>query len=268
MDDFLHLGEQDGLRACERFEGKEERINDDRLQEEHHQQDWDGSEPEVEPPAARAAPDDEIEYPDQHRANNQHNGLVQDPVACPCCPGLHREPVNALQRLIPNVRDDSKDRNRQQNQGREDDQLHEAVRRDALGQVANCRRDPPSQNDQQNQKSVKSADEDMAIVSVRIRFSPGVLLRRRRVFQNGVLRKFGPACLGRSGAALAGGSAELAGLVCAPVIAGSALAKRQSRTMKRMVLQWCFPPDRDYCRTSVRRGDRKLGKWQLLCGEL
>ena len=53
--------------ASERLESVEEGIDDDGLEEEHQQHDGNGSEPEVEPPAARAAANDAVENADEQR---------------------------------------------------------------------------------------------------------------------------------------------------------------------------------------------------------
>ena len=185
MDDFLHLREQGGLLSLQRLEGVEQGIDDDRLQKEEHQQDRNGRKPEVEPPSAWAAPDDGIKDRDQQRSHNQHQDLVQDPVAQPRSPALHGEAIGVRQGLIPNVGRNSEDGNGQENQGREDDHLHAATHRDAFGQVAKRRRQPPSQDDQQQQETIKGIDEEVAIMGVRIRFRASVLGWRRRVLDDG-----------------------------------------------------------------------------------
>ena len=133
MDDLLHLREQDGLLSLKRLEGVEQGIDDNRLQKEKRQQDGDRSEPEVEPPAAWAAPNDGIKDRDQQCSHNQRHGLVHDPVTQPWSPALHGEAIGALQGLIPNVGRNSEDGERQEDQGREDDQLQAATRRGAFG---------------------------------------------------------------------------------------------------------------------------------------
>jgi len=115
--------------------------------------------------------------------------------------------------------------------GAEDDALDEAAGRGAFGEVAECGRDAPAQDDEQDEESVERADENVAIVGVGIGLGAGVFGGRGRVFDDGSTCGYRGCCDD------AGELESEAGLDCACRVARVAAKSRNSaRTAIRFVI--------------------------------
>src|ERR1035437_485523 len=93
VDDPLDLRDQVGMMAGQRLELIEQWINPNRLDEDYKDDDRDDRQPEVEPPAARAAPQHGIEYPSQNAGEETPEQQGLSPVSEPGTQLLNRKPI-------------------------------------------------------------------------------------------------------------------------------------------------------------------------------
>src|SRR6185312_14996858 len=92
-DDLLQLLNEGGVRLLERLELVEERIDDDRGDEDSEEDRRHGRNPEPEPPARRRSADSPEEQQDQHGADDPDEEKALGLVPEPARPALNGEPV-------------------------------------------------------------------------------------------------------------------------------------------------------------------------------
>ena len=67
------------------------------------QENWQRDQPEVEPPALRAAPNDRVKQQGEQRRSQNRQQLYFEPVACPGAPRLNRDSISLEQNFIEDV---------------------------------------------------------------------------------------------------------------------------------------------------------------------
>ena len=120
---------RDELRIflAERSEREKHRLNHKRLDEGEEHDNRQRDQPEIKPPAPRAAPDHHVEYP--HSENAAHNqeelrlGIIQRPRA----PTLDRDAVRQRYPVLVSVRRELQYCDRQGQKRRENESLHESI---------------------------------------------------------------------------------------------------------------------------------------------
>ncbi len=93
MHDAFDLGDEFGMMIAERLEFVEHRLDPNRLDEHHEDNDGDQRQPEVKPPAARAAADHGVENPAEKSGEDDAEQQALGPILKPPAPMLDREAV-------------------------------------------------------------------------------------------------------------------------------------------------------------------------------
>ena len=142
---------QIGMRFVERLELIEERINDHGSDKEDEQQDRQRGNPEVKPPAARAAANHAIENPRQQSGDDQKYHLDLGPIPEPRAPVLDGLLVFQGKRMSVDARGQLQDRGGKHQQRDKNHHLNKSHTRSAFRPVAVFRGNAEAQDDPENQ---------------------------------------------------------------------------------------------------------------------
>lgn len=133
LDQFLEAGGKRGIFLRERLEPVEQRIDHERLEKEHEQQDGQRREPKVKPPAPRRFANNGIGKPNQNDAQNDADELAFGPVPKPRALALHRKAVLPRNPVFVDAGGQLKDIDREDHQRRKDEGLEKALGEFAFG---------------------------------------------------------------------------------------------------------------------------------------
>src|SRR6266852_5889777 len=137
----------------------EERIDDERLEEEKQKAVRQRNEPKIEPPTAGRPADHAVKDPDEDHANDDGDDFALGPIPKPGSPSLHGEAVGALDPVLIDARGKYEDVNRENQEGRKDQSLDKAPARSSLGQGAILGSQLPAKDEQENHDPIDEIDE-------------------------------------------------------------------------------------------------------------
>src|SRR5467141_4080394 len=181
LHQLLERGGKRRILLCKCFELVEQRVNDDWLHENQKQADGQGSEPEVEPPAASALADDRVKDPDEEAGNNHRDDFAFGPIPQPRGPRLDGDSVAPGEPVLVNVRWQLEEIDGQNQQWRKDERLDETIGGDALCQGAVFRRELPAEDEPKGDQAIEKADQSETEVDAAKIMRFLVAFRRKRI---------------------------------------------------------------------------------------
>src|SRR5260370_12600370 len=179
---------QNRMLLTQELEFVEQRIDHQRSDHDHSEENQDRGKPEVQPPASRASP----HYGKQDQHKNDTKCCAQElsfgPIPEPRAPALNRLLVVQGKRVPVNAHGQFQNAEGQEKQRDEDQSLNPFLVAGTFGDVAKLGR-PAQPQDQKKEKSAKKIrDEVQSVARPRVRHRLPLAFLRKRVF-------FGPRLL-------------------------------------------------------------------------
>jgi len=134
-------------------------LDDVGRDEDDEQNDGQGEDPEIEPPARGALADDGIKQPSKEAADDDGKELRLGPVCEPGRPRLNGDAVELQDPFIKNIERDFENANGNDQERGKDERLKKTIARDFFGPVAELRGDFAAQDEPKYEESVKEADD-------------------------------------------------------------------------------------------------------------